>query len=287
MEAELDRWADAKADKDYETADAIRADLRARGISPSKERPLHVGAQELVQQWQAAKQAKDYARSDRIREELRAQGIDPQKEVASMGWGMERAFAPMPMRAPMMMHAQPVAVPKRSKMHSLSTMDARVIDELSQWFDAKEQKNWPAADSIRERLRKKGIEPSECQRPGSAGLDDDMEAELGRWYEARDAKDWGTADSIREGLRAGGVEPSQCPRPSASNGGYGKASFHGGARASPYSAGPGLGGFDRTIEQRLDQWWKAKQDKNFGVADAIRKEMRDQNIEPENHRPRR
>merc|ERR1712151_111240 len=40
IEHQLDRWVDAKRAKDFETADAIRANLRAKGIDPDTERPL-------------------------------------------------------------------------------------------------------------------------------------------------------------------------------------------------------------------------------------------------------
>jgi len=284
-EAELDQWVQARAEKDWGTADSIRDGLRSRGVSPAKERPQKGGFQDEIEQWRRAKQAKDFARSDRIRESLRAQGCDPD----SMGLG-----SPMPamgMSLPWM-QAQPAPMTRESwgaakgKGPSLSSMDSRTMGEVSQWFEAKDEKNFGVADSIRESLRSKGIEPANCQRPGSAGLDEVMADELTQWFDAREQKNFGVADAIRERLREKGVEPSQCQRPSG-GGGYGKAAGGNAARSSPYSSAAATGSLDYDTETRLDEWWKAKQDKNFTAADAIRTEMRAQGIEPEQHRPRR
>jgi len=293
VEIDLDQWVEAKHSKDFSTADSIRASLRERGHSPAKERPLNGGAQEEVAQWTRAKKAKDYARSDRIRESLRAQGVDPEKfnEAAAAAsffppmWGGKGQAAPMTAKRGSSNKPKP----------SLGSMDSVTIEELNQWFDAKEQKNFRVADAIRDTLRAKGVEPAHCQKPGSAGLDVTMEAELQEWFEARDAKDFATADRIREGLRAKGVEPSQCQRPDgdASGATYGKTgpASRGGARSTPYAAGRGGGAsggtLDRATEAQLDEWWKHKQDKNYGLADGIRNELREQGIEPEQHRPRK
>merc|ERR1719329_374655 len=121
------------------------------------------------------------------------------------------SFVPMQYMAPMPARSQPMM--SRSPAPSLSRMNARDVDELNQWFEAKDQKNFGIADGIRAGLRARGIEPDQCQRPGGAGLDDAMEDELRQWFDARDSKDYAVADRIREGLRAKGVEPSQCQRP--------------------------------------------------------------------------
>jgi len=293
VEDQLDQWEEAKSQKDFSTSDSIRQGLRDRGISPSKERPQYGGVEHQIQQWQRARQARDYGRSDRIRESLRAQGVEP--DQASSGFpGLP------PFMAATAMKGGPYGgfgaggngkgggkPTSRSKPQpSLSSMDADTIEELNQWFAAKDEKNYAVADSIRETLRAKGIEPANCQKPGSAGLDDEMSEELRQWFEARDEKNWSVADSIRERLRAKGVEPSQCQRPDSGST-FGKAASFGSAgRSSPYSAGRS-GAFDPATEAKLDQWWKCKQDKDYGTADKIRAELRDQGIEPDQHRPRK
>jgi len=293
LEAQLDQWVEARAEKDWGTADSIRDSLRSRGISPSKERPQK-DFQAEIEQWQRAKKAKDFDRSDRIRESLRAQGCDPD----SMGMGGQGMGSAMPMAMGMpsaWMQAAPMkkeswgGAAAKAQAPSLSSMDPRTMGELNQWFEAKDEKNYAMADTIREKLRAKGVEPANCQRPGSAGLDADMSDELRQWFDARDQKNFSVADAIRERLRAKGVEPSQCQRPGDAPGsGYGKAAAFGNSvRSTPYSAAPATGSFDFATETRLDDWWKAKQEKNYTMADNIRQEMRAQGVEPEQHRPRR
>merc|ERR1711920_920902 len=102
-----DQWEEARAQKDYATADAIRASLRDRGIAPQKERPgppkalpgatarpgpYTASAQAFgpeveaeLNQWEEARAQKDYATADAIRASLRDRGIDPQKERPSGG----------------------------------------------------------------------------------------------------------------------------------------------------------------------------------------------------------
>ena len=80
-ERKLDEWVAAKRNKDFETADRIREDLRAGGIDPDIARPRDM-AQAVEQQldrWVAAKRARDFETADTIREQLRARGIDPDK----------------------------------------------------------------------------------------------------------------------------------------------------------------------------------------------------------------
>jgi cysteinyl-tRNA synthetase len=291
VEAELDQWEDARSQKDWDAADSIRSNLRSRGISPSKERSLHGGVQDEIERWRSAKQAKDFTRSDRIRESLRKQGVDPDSMGAMGGAimipvGQSGGFVPHSGG-----HMEKPRQAKRESARSsqsLSSMDASTIDELSQWFEAKDDKNWSIADSIRDTLRQKGIEPANCQRPGSAGLEPDMADLLTQWFEAKEQKNFGIADGIREQLRAKGVEPSQCQRPGGGGGsgdGYGKAaSGRSAAKSSPYGA---AGSHDSSTEAQLDAWWKAKQDKNFALSDTLRSELRAKGIEPDERRPRR
>jgi len=300
-ETQLDQWLDAKHQKDFGTADAIREQLRSRGISPSKERPLNGGAQDELVRWRAAKQNKDWSRSDRIRDSLRSQGMDPDK----MGAANVPQFSAMPqvappggmwVQAPAWKPQQQMGSQQRGQQQSkprepnIARMDPGTIDELAQWFEARENKDWNTADSLRDRLRGKGIEPADCQKPHTSSLNDGHTEELRQWFEAREQKDFAVADEIRERLRAQGVEPSGCPDPrgGGGGGGYGKAASHGGApRSMPYSAAGGGGGHDFATETQLDEWFKCKQDKNFNAADAIRAELRLQGIEPDQHRPKR
>merc|ERR1711879_523964 len=78
----LDKWVDAKRTKKFDIADSIRAELRAEGIDPEKERPRDgsssVDNVELeLDRWVEAKRSRDFGTADAIRARLRAMGVDP------------------------------------------------------------------------------------------------------------------------------------------------------------------------------------------------------------------
>jgi len=318
VEAELDQWSEARASKDYATADSIRDALRRRGVSPQKERAGH-SVQDEVHQWSRAKQARDFTRSDRIRDSLRAQGVNPDDVAKSpmMGGGMQMPmmFGGMGMGGGFGGGAsygggghgggghgggghrgdngggmsRPKAVKKENPgaFQNISSMDSHQVDMLSGWFEAKDSKNWGIADSLRDKLRAAGIEPANCQRPGAGGMDDEAAEMIREWESAKAAKNFGIADGIRDQLRARGIEPSQGGGRQASGGGggYGKAvgGSRGGGRSAPYSASEST--HDYQTEAKLDEWWQAKQDKNFALSDTLRSELRAAGIEPEQFRP--
>jgi cysteinyl-tRNA synthetase len=336
VEADLDAWEDARADKDYDTADSIRASLRQRGVSPAKERPHNPTVQEEIDMWQRAKAAKDYQRSDRIRENLRANGVDPDGPGAhGIALSRHEPYVPSYREPPMMARTQHRVQSRAEPARSTSTMDEDTKEELRQWFEAKDARNFDIADSIRDSLRKRGIEPAKCQRPGASM--EDAEEEIRQWYEAKDAKNYEVADSIRDGLRARGIEPQNCPRPHSQDAisdpvvaeelrawheakeqrnfgiadeirdrlraqgiepahcphpdegsSYGKSKSAGrSTRSAPYSASSsGIPKHtDRHTEAELARWLRAKQDKDFATADAIRAKLREQGVDPD--RPRR
>merc|ERR1712066_884983 len=86
---QLDRWLVAKRSKDFETADAIRDELRAVGVDPDTVRPRGWEASAAptntgdawtemqLDKWLAAKRSKDFATADAIRDNLRQLGVDP------------------------------------------------------------------------------------------------------------------------------------------------------------------------------------------------------------------
>jgi len=141
VEGQLDQWQEAKANKDWNTADMIRETLRSMGVEPQTARPNKWSLEEESEQWMRAKQAGDYTRADRLRTSLRAKGVDPEPPSGkkSGGGGGKKALG--------------------------NGYDAEVEEELRQWYEAKDQKDWGVADSIREGLRAKGIEPAKQQRP--------------------------------------------------------------------------------------------------------------------------
>jgi len=200
--------------------------------------------------------------------------------------------------------------------------DAATEERLDQWVQAKRDKNFELADSIRADLRADGIEPDNVRPPGwngndgRRGYDEETEKELDRWVTAKRDKNWELADAIREDLRARGIEPDNA-RPVGYQDNYnkGSSSNYGGApfaQPGPVMKGPsqsqqtptwgyGNSGFnpgrdfsapprrsapiDHAMEEKLDMWVAAKRDKDFATADRLRAEMRADGVDPDIVRP--
>mmetsp|Transcript_129296 Transcript_129296/g.322292 ORF Transcript_129296/g.322292 Transcript_129296/m.322292 type:complete len:1016 (+) Transcript_129296:43-3090(+) len=297
-EAKLDRWVVAKREKDFQTADDIRADLRASGIDPDIVRPsdkmimaktpIGPDVEAKLDQWVAAKRDKDFAAADAIRSELRALGIEPD------------------ILRPADTSATLVAGQR---------FDPATDAKLDRWVQAKRDKDWAAADSIRTELRSAGIEP-DIVRPPDKNLgpfDLETEAKLDRWVQAKREKDFIVADALRLELRNKGIEPDLV-RPSDRDlqsmnhqvGNQAAYHQHGVLSTAPQmtppstpppllsssiissssmQAGTSNMPYDVSTEARLDQWVAAKRDKDFTTADAIREELRAKGIEPDLVRP--
>merc|ERR1712190_446626 len=99
-EAKLEQWVQAKRASDFQTSDAIQAELEAQGIDTYAARPeiKRAGASRAygsyanpsaasggpydpeteakLDQWVQAKRARDFTTSDAIQVELEAQGVD-------------------------------------------------------------------------------------------------------------------------------------------------------------------------------------------------------------------
>lgn len=290
IEADLDRWVEAKRAKDFDTADAIREKLKAQGVDAETERPKNAPAggsrqatERLLDQWVDAKRAKDFATADSLREKLWSQGVDPevarpkdqqvwvQPVVQAVQWASTPSRGVPAPRVPQ----QPAP---RAKKHSAAS--ERRLDE---WVEAKRAKDFSLADSIREELKAQGVD-AEAARPkdggggqASAASSRHIQQKLDAWVDAKRAKDFAAADAIREELFALGVD-AEWERPKG--GGIGVPSSYG------TSAGSGRGGGQRYVEARLDEWVEAKRAKDFATADAIREELYAQGVDAEVARPK-
>merc|ERR1712157_139245 len=99
--------------------------------------------------------------------------------------------------------------------------DTETESQLDRWVAAKREKDFAMADSIREQLRARGIEPDRARPsdkdlavaqpqwsgfvsavPSGAVQPQQVEWQLDRWVEAKRAKDFDAADQIRRQLRA-------------------------------------------------------------------------------------
>ena len=104
---------------------------------------------------------------------------------------------------------------------------------VAQREQARQARNWPLGDSLRDQLRAAGVEIYDKEKfwkswDGKVGIiggfgpygalkDAEIHSILKRRDEAKQIKDWVTADKIREDLRSRGVEvrtsPSRRPKP--------------------------------------------------------------------------
>lgn len=254
-EAELNRWVEAKRNKNFVLADSIRMKLRSRGINPDTLRPaialdsatspvFSAEIEEELGRWVEAKRRKDFALADSIRTNLRGKGIDP--DTVRPAINAEPAF---------------------------SGFSQEVEEELNRWVEAKRKKEFSLADSIRTKLRGKGVDP-DTARPSSsvdsavaAGTElsqEEIDEELGRWIEAKRRKDFLLADAIRQHLREHGINPDN---------------------VRPVAAEPNDSGLSPDTEVELDRWVEAKRKKEFALADNIRTRLRGKGIEPDTVRP--
>jgi len=197
--------------------------------------------------WVAAKRAKNFEEADRIRGELRERGISPDR-LRPPGWTPKVA---------------PTNNPAQEAL-------------LDEWVEAKRNKDFDKADSIREQLRSQGVEPDHSRpKPGFGGADTsgdpEVEAMLDDWVESKRSKDFDRADSIRAELRKRGIEPENArPQPGRGFEAMGGASW---------SGTPGQ-------EALLDEWVEAKRAKDFDKADSIREQLRAQGVDPDTVRPK-
>eukprot|EP00930_Biecheleria_cincta_P096130 TRINITY_DN87_c1_g1_i4.p1 TRINITY_DN87_c1_g1~~TRINITY_DN87_c1_g1_i4.p1 ORF type:complete len:500 (-),score=111.68 TRINITY_DN87_c1_g1_i4:290-1789(-) len=146
VEAEIDRWVEAKRNKDFANADSIRASLRAEGYDPDKIRP-HV--------WEA-KQPK--------MQQSKGQKWD-------QNWGQNWQHKQY--------KHQDTTAPPADKEASSGEPPEWVEKALETWVRAKREKDFEMADRIRGALRKNGFDPDilrphvwEAGPPGSAPAPD-------------------------------------------------------------------------------------------------------------------
>lgn len=275
----MERWREAKANRDFATADALRVELRAEGYDPDKPgsgRSSEWWAMEdKMRKWKAAKDAKDYTTSDALRAELRTMGMDPDSSGGGKGY-MAPVAAVVPMQwgvaprgasqwgAPNASWG-PTPVAKWSSAGSDDSYNAAVEAQLDQWQDARSIKDWATADAIRDSLRAQRVEPSTA-RPNNMSVQE----EHAQWIRAKKAGDYARSDRLRESLRSKGADPEP-PRFEKQSRGSGGHSV-GGAMAN--------GGYGEDVEEELRQWFDARDQKNWAVADSIRERLRALGIEP-------
>eukprot|EP00931_Biecheleriopsis_adriatica_P051790 TRINITY_DN30069_c0_g1_i1.p1 TRINITY_DN30069_c0_g1~~TRINITY_DN30069_c0_g1_i1.p1 ORF type:complete len:388 (+),score=55.06 TRINITY_DN30069_c0_g1_i1:49-1212(+) len=128
-QSKLDRWREAKAKRDYGTADRLRAELRAEGIDPDV--PLWKDTRDLMKQRHAATASQHVASADQQLTGLRKEGVDPEGSTAR------------------------------------DTND-KIQEKVVQWRAAKAKRQWALADKIRNELRALGVDPDPRRAVGAA-----------------------------------------------------------------------------------------------------------------------
>lgn len=309
-ESQLDQWVAAKRGKDFTTADSLRAELRAKGIDPDAVRPAwpvpevanDPDIQRKLDDWVAAKRGGDFTTADAIRGELRLKGVQPDQLRPSdkdfgggqMGGQMYPQQGFMQQQQQQMYPMQQMPVMQQQPVAAAPVYDAETERQLGLWVAAKREKDFETADAIRMDLRSQGVDPDTCRPIGhdaSARHDMETESQLEQWVIAKRKKDFSTADALRAELRAKGVEPDQA-RPSDRM----EADMQQQGAVMPVMAAPqypiqaatriqAQAGFSAEVNEKLDEWVKAKRQKDFVTADALRAELRGQNIDPDSARP--
>jgi len=201
IELQLDQWVQAKRNKRFEVADALRQSLRGKGVDPDTVRPawLNYGQNAVraapaavpdlsqvprfddvtegeLDEWVNSKRNKKFARADELRDLLRAKGVDPDAVRPQWIQYMQNAQA-----AQEQAHVQQVVqqlqqnqLAGQQLMESLTyetpystkqrVSNAEIEALLDKWVNAKRNKQYEVADELRADLRVQGIDP-DTRRP--------------------------------------------------------------------------------------------------------------------------
>mmetsp|Transcript_28885 Transcript_28885/g.47906 ORF Transcript_28885/g.47906 Transcript_28885/m.47906 type:complete len:371 (+) Transcript_28885:53-1165(+) len=146
-EEALDRWVEAKRRKDFQSADAIRGQLRVAGIDVEKARPPmgQPGHKTVIPCMQA-------------KPEIKPLPVPPPApayvHVASASSG---AIGPPEMPA--------IPAESTSIDGVIPKYDALTEDALDRWVEAKRKKDFATADAIRNQLRTCGVDVEKARPP--------------------------------------------------------------------------------------------------------------------------
>lgn len=280
---------------------------------------------------------KDFATADAIRTDLRTRGIEPDT-VRPPGYVPPSQSLSFPMSRPPTMQAprfDPPSVPRFDPPPHQATkrFDAFTEQQLDQWVEAKRNKDFTVADSIRVELRRKGIEPDEVrpasrdfqpalmQASGSSNNNSNnsaalaaaaslvaplvdaissalQERGLGPEHLQPLAQDLRTnmmpaitqqvTQQVVNQLSAQplGMQPLRAPRSLSTP--QGPASLPPRSFASiaqQNRLGTATKTYDYQTQRQLDQWVEAKRARDFKLADDIRSQLRLKGIDPDSARP--
>lgn len=122
-------------------------------------------------QWFEAREAQNFDVADKIREHLRSQGIEPshcQRPMGSGGFGKAAGKGAQRGGAPYGSVSQLLNAGGGGGGGQSGSFDEATEAQLDEWWQAKQEYNFNAADAIRNDLRTQGIEPDQ-HRPKQGG----------------------------------------------------------------------------------------------------------------------
>lgn len=237
--------------------------------SPSEEEIL-----QLVAERESLRQSRRFSESDAIREQLRSMGVEL--------YDKEREWRSRDGRRGELFTAGPVGC---------SLSDAEIHEYIVQREDARTTKDWSKADSLRDELRRQGVELDDRSRSwrtstGRSGTysghthssastlsETEIRYLVAERERARAAQDFATADSLRLRLLRMGVELFDSERTWKTNDGRQGVIVTGGTEIVQCTIG------DAEIRARIHAREEARSQKDWDRADAIRDELRRLGVE--------
>jgi len=238
-------------------------------IVPSEEEIL-----QLVAERQAHRQARRFAESDSIRERLRSMGVelyDKEKEWRSRDGRRGELFTACPVQCPL--------------------TDPEIHEYIVQREDARTAKHWQMADSLRDELRRQGVELDDRSRTwrtatGRTGTysgqaqvaatqlsDIEIRALVAERERARTQQDFVAADALRMRLLRMGVELFDSERTWRTSDGRQGVIVTGGTEIVQCMLN------DEEIRTRIAAREEARSQKDWDRADAVRDELRRLGVE--------
>ncbi len=163
----LDRWVEAKRQRDFTTADALRHQLRLAGIDPDGARPSDARQPPAVHSYGAAACYGAPLAQPGYRPPPTAYAPPPFAPHVPPIMPMHRP--PPPMYAPPPTYGQAGGVCAPPGGHGggggARPRGGSIDAQLDRWVNAKRRKDFGLADSIREELRARGVDPEKARPP--------------------------------------------------------------------------------------------------------------------------
>lgn len=254
-----------------ETMEGHSLDSAAKRARLDIDAPSEADILRLVSQRESLRQQRRFAESDAIREELRSMGVelyDKEKEWRARDGRRGTLFTAGPSECPL--------------------SDSEIQDRIREREDARKSKDWDRADTLRDELRRLGVELDDKEsvwRTNSGRVGSYTGAPVQRRLTGmqirklvaererhRAAQDFEAADELRRQLSSNGIELFDNERIWRSSDGQQGVIITGGHEVDCFLT-------DAEIATRVAQREDARAAKNWAQADAIRDELRRQGVE--------